>query len=36
MLGEECNGLSRRLGVGSVETKLWRHAKPRWETVVLV
>lgn len=36
MVVERQNGLSRRLGIGSIETRLWHQAKPRWETVVLV
>ncbi|KAI9713910.1 MAG: hypothetical protein M1820_000640 [Bogoriella megaspora] len=35
MLIERQRGVSRRLGLGYVETRLWNKVEPRWETMVL-
>ncbi|EON68797.1 hypothetical protein W97_08055 [Coniosporium apollinis CBS 100218] len=35
MLIERHGGVARRLGIGSVETNLWKQAEPTWQTIVL-
>jgi hypothetical protein len=36
MMVQQHDGVSERLGLGYVEARLWKNARPEWQTIVLV